>query len=88
MKRRVQLELELEDDDVALLEVLAKSEAVGGLNVVDVVRHLVASAVDGVRRPGAWERSWLEQAFGSDWTELLEQDDLVEWHDRPRRGGR
>lgn len=34
--------------------------------------HLVSSAADGVRRPGAWERHWLYSAFGSEWEADLE----------------
>lgn len=30
----------------------------------DVVGHLVACAIEGVRRPGSWERQWLYSAFG------------------------
>lgn len=33
-----------------------------------VVETLIDHAADGVRRPGAWERGWVEQCFGDDWT--------------------
>jgi hypothetical protein len=54
------------------LQVLGRSVAMEGarprlspeLKVARVVGHLVNSAADGVRRPGAWERGWVEQAFG------------------------
>lgn len=42
------------------------------VQVESVVRYLVVCAADGVRRPGAWERGWLEQAFGCRWTDQLE----------------
>ncbi len=62
--------LDLAADDVP--KVLAK-----------VIEHLAASAADGVRRPGAWERSWVEQAFG-DFSDKVEPDPEVRWHVRPR----
>lgn len=34
--------------------------------VEGVISTLVAHAADGVRRPGAWERSWIEQVFPLD----------------------
>jgi hypothetical protein len=34
------------------------------LQVSRVAAYLACSAADGVRRPGAWERGWVEQAFG------------------------
>ena len=48
------------------------------------IDHLVASAIDGVRRPGSWERGWLRQAFGDLDTEPHE--DGVDWHEQPRKG--
>jgi hypothetical protein len=51
------------------------------LNPHSDVRHalleLAVKAADGVYRPGAWERGWLEQAFGSDWQNRLEPDPNV-----------
>jgi predicted DNA-binding transcriptional regulator AlpA len=37
--------------------------------------RLIDQAQQGVYRPGAWERDWLRQAFGSDWVEYLEPGD-------------
>lgn len=44
-------------------------------DVQSVVAELIDHAQQGVYRPGAWERSWLEQVFGKDWQERLEQGD-------------
>jgi hypothetical protein len=79
--------VEVSEETYALIAVLGKSYAVGRNGDVEtVVRHLVHSAADGVRRPGAWERSWIEQAFGDDWEDHLEQDPETEWYRRPRGG--
>jgi hypothetical protein len=40
-----------------------------------VIGQLIDHARQGVYRPGAWERDWLRQAFGDDWTEYLEPGD-------------
>lgn len=32
--------------------------------VTEVLTTLIAHAADGVRRPGAWERAWLNSVFG------------------------
>lgn len=65
--------LMLTEETAELLAVLTRSEAMGGSSTVgEVVSHLVHLAADGVRRPGSWERQWLEPAFGLDWTEHLE----------------
>lgn len=47
--------------------------------------ELAARAVDGVSRPGSWERQWLYQAFGDAWEERLEPDPEAHWRQRPRR---
>ena len=39
-----------------------------------VLMELIDHAQQGVYRPGAWERPWLEQAFGYDWQAGLEPD--------------
>jgi hypothetical protein len=79
--------VEVSEGTYALLAVLGKSYAVGRNGDVEaVVRHLLHSAADGVRRPGSWERSWIAQAFGDDWEESLEVDPDAEWRRRPRGG--
>lgn len=42
--------------------------------VENVIQKLVDHAAQGVRRPGAWERGWLMQAFGDEFEEKIEQD--------------
>jgi hypothetical protein len=66
--------VELNDTVYALLEALTKG-AYAPASVDDVVLKLVDHAQQGVYRPGAWERDWLCQAFGDDWTEYLEPGD-------------
>lgn len=41
----------------------------------DVVAQLIDHAAQGVYRPGAWERQWLEQAFGDGFQQHLEPGD-------------
>ncbi|HET8542491.1 MAG TPA: hypothetical protein VFL83_21635 [Anaeromyxobacter sp.] len=84
-ERLVALKLELRPETVELLEVL-RGVGPNARTVAEVVRHLVASAVAGVQRPGSWERPWLAQAFGEAWIEKLEPDpDAPAWHERPIR---
>jgi len=71
-KRKITIELD--DVGYGLLQVLTcGSDA--PQSVEDVVGQLVDHARQGVYRPGAWERDWLRQAFGDDWTEYLEPGD-------------
>ncbi len=89
MKRAI--EIEIQDGDVELLEIAAKADAipigVGPPRLEDLVAHLLRHAADGVRRPGSWERGWLIQVLGTDWTAHLERDPECAWHERPRRRG-
>ena len=39
-----------------------------------VITELIDHAQQGVYRPGAWERPWLERAFGDEWHDGLEPD--------------
>ncbi len=41
----------------------------------EVVGELIDHAQQGVYRPGSWERNWVCQAFGDDWTKLVEAGD-------------
>ncbi len=41
-------------------------------SVENVLLTLADHAQQGVYRPGAWERMWIEQAFGDDFEDLLE----------------
>jgi len=65
--------VEVSNTVYALLEVLAKGNFCS--SVEDVVGQLIDHAQQGVYRPGAWEREWLMQAFGDDWTSFLEPGD-------------
>jgi hypothetical protein len=59
----------------ALLEVLTRGDMASSLTVEGIVAELIDHAQQGVYRPGAWERGWLEQAFGFDWQAFLEVGD-------------
>ncbi len=46
--------------------------------------QLAASAADGMRRPGSWEREWLAQAISEDeWAHRLVQDPEAHWRMMP-----
>jgi hypothetical protein len=46
-----------------------------GLPDLEAVVYKLADHVQqGIYRPGSWERPWLEQAFGYDWTARLVPD--------------
>jgi hypothetical protein len=84
--------LELEQDQIDFLAALGVPLQTDGerpsaprVRAAAAVWHLVRSAIDGVRRPGAWERTWLVQAFGEQWTSNLEKDPRSPWYHRPRR---
>lgn len=82
--------LVLDDDQVAHLAALGSKTTGTETNNAKstaqaVLEHLAHSAIDGVRRPGSWERGWLHQAFGLDWEENLEQHPNVSYYQRPKR---
>jgi hypothetical protein len=88
--------IEVEDTVYALLEVLTQG-AYAPDSVEGVVLELIDHAQQGVYRPGAWERDWLRQAFGDEWTAYLEPGDPYGREDcesifqrpkRPRSGRR
>lgn len=64
----------IDDTVYRLLEALTHG-AYAPQTVDDVVLKLIDHAQQGVYRPGAWERDWLRQAFGDDWTAYLEPGD-------------
>ena len=66
--------VDVDDRVYALLEVLTYGESTAD-SVEGVVFELIDHAQQGVYRPGAWERDWLRQAFGDDWTAYLEPGD-------------
>ena len=68
----MKITIEVSEVVYGFLEVLAKAEEA---TVEDVVGELVDHAQQGVYRPGAWERQWLMQVFGEDFTRYLEPGD-------------
>jgi len=62
------------DEIYEYLWVLSSSHAVPSGGVTAVLQHLVRSAADGVRRPGSWERQWINQAFGGGYDHHLAID--------------
>ena len=82
MNRRLALTIEVSPEQLASLQVL---DGQGDARCTLV--ELVGRVVDGVTRPGAWERSWLEQAFGAAWQRRLEPDPAAYWRQRPQRLG-
>jgi hypothetical protein len=73
--------IEVTDTVYGLLEVLTHKGLAG--SVEQVVLELVDHAQQGVYRPGAWERAWLIQAFGDEFTEHLEPGDPYGRPDSP-----
>jgi hypothetical protein len=69
----VTVTLELSQRTADLLSVLTIGQyAPEDLN--GVLMKLIDHAQQGVYRPGAWERGWLQQAFGDEWEAGLEPD--------------
>lgn len=68
--------IELATETVIYLQALAGD---GAPTLEDVIEHLAHSAAAGIRRPAAWERRWLMQAFGDDWEAKCEQVPGVEY---------
>ena len=69
----VTVTLELSQRVAGLLTVLTRG-AYAPEDLRGVLMQLIDHAQQGVYRPGAWERGWLEQAFGHDWQAGLEPD--------------
>lgn len=67
-----QITIEISETVFRLLEVLALAEEI---TVENVVSRLIDHALQRVYRPGAWERMWLVQAFGDQFTKFLEPGD-------------
>lgn len=77
---RITLTIQVSRQELAALRVLDDwGDAEGTL------KELVKCVVDGVMRPGAWERMWLEQVFGDSWQERMESDPSASWRQRPAR---
>lgn len=82
----MKISIEVSDDAAAALAMLGTTSAVActgnkTTRVRRALEHLIASATDGVRRPGSWERGWLVQAFGDIDTEP--HRDGVRFHEQP-----
>src|SRR5215469_7693105 len=86
--------IELSKTMYSLLEVLTKGEWAPAKTVQGVIEMLIDHAQQGVYRPGAWERQWLEQVFPPEgWHEHLEPGDPYgrpngEMFQRPKRESR
>lgn len=71
LKKTVCVRVELSEDTAEYLQVLAHAN---GYRISDLLAYLGASAADGMRRPGSWEREWLSHAFfEEDWLAQMEQ---------------
>jgi hypothetical protein len=75
-----------------LLEALTSGES-APRSVEAVIGALIDHAQQGVYRPGSWERGWLCQVFGGDWTAHLDPGDPwgrvggEAFFERPRQRG-
>ena len=74
-----EITITIPDEVAARLAVLTDPSLLAvGATIADSARDAVAVLIDhaqqGVYRPGAWEREWLCQAFGYDWTARLVPD--------------
>ena len=79
--RPEQLTIEVSAEQLAVLAVLSPKG-----DPKCTLQYLLGCVMDGVQRPGAWERCWLEQAFGDEWQSRLEVDAESPWRQRPRQG--
>jgi hypothetical protein len=70
----VKLTVDVPDAWVDRLRVLGPDHQHDDVAIADVVLDLLDHAQQGVYRPGAWERGWLQQAFGDAWEQRLEPD--------------
>lgn len=74
--------IEVSDTVYQLLKVLGHADG-GNYSVKDVVETLVDHAQQGVYRPGAWEREWIERIFPLGWQDHLEAGDPYGRPDSP-----
>lgn len=84
--------LKLDDVEVEALAALALCYAVGAtanedkkVRAAKAILHMIGCAVDGVRRPGAWERGVLQSMFGDVESITEPHEDGVPWHTQPRK---
>jgi hypothetical protein len=73
----MKITVELPEEWVELLRVLG--------DPAEVLAELADHAQQGVFRPGSWERGWVAQAFGDEWTDKLEVDPDAHWRQRPKK---
>jgi hypothetical protein len=85
MGERIELRIPLTREQAQALTVLGYIPAGGSSPLHGIVSQLLRTAVEGVQRPGSWERGWLLQAFGNAWEEGLEPDPAATWKQRPTR---
>lgn len=76
------------DDRVERVTVEMRSRAFDLLRVLgdpaEVLARLADHAQQGVYRPGSWERGWIMQAFGDEFTAKLERDPDAPYFQRPK----
>jgi hypothetical protein len=70
-----QISIEVSDEVAERLAVLAQPGYGLDTQLTEVVGELIDHAQQGVYRPGSWERPWLEQAFGYEWTARVVPDE-------------
>ena len=81
MKERYRLSVEVSADDLEALR--AAAAGAGCAHASEFVASLLAHVVDGVRRPGAWERAWLRKVSWD--LELVTQADPdCRWRSQPK----
>jgi hypothetical protein len=72
----MKIEVDIPDEFVALLQVIGDPES--------VLAELADHVQQGVSRPGSWERGWLIQAFGDEFTTKLKTDPSTQWREIPK----
>jgi hypothetical protein len=85
----MKISVKLHDDHVRYLRLLGRAwwpNADEETQLANVLGHLASSAADGLRRPGAWERGWVLQAFGADALSYLKPDPECQWYEVPDEG--
>jgi hypothetical protein len=81
------LSLEISPKVAALLAVLHDGQLTGEAAVGDVLRKLIDHAQQGVYRPGAWEREWIERlSTGGQFSSDLSRENLHRARTAPLSG--
>lgn len=62
MKKR-KVTITVDEKTYRYLELLGGNPAAPSVRPGDVMAYLAQCVADGIRRPGAWERGWVQQAF-------------------------